>query len=594
LIASGAPSQQFPLGRWYPAYNWALATTPTLNLIHVGVIPRGPHQGKIVFLTWDRPSLTSWASASWGIIDPDAQGAAPTSPPPLATFVHVGTNGPVTMPGGPTSPGIPGWEEAPCCGQSWTPDGRWFLAGGNQNPSGPPVPHTDVGPNVQYFGSRRAWIYDPDVVSLGGPAVGDWFAQPDLFRARYYPTVLLTQIDNAALAPFGEMIVAGGSADWFNGSPYQYPNQFWDHYETFRPGARGWPSPTVGTWVTVTGQPSGSRLFPGPTIPGANGASPTFNWYPRLFLLSDGRMANLSTNAQTSWAIHPTSSAASWTNIGARVARGYGPALLFPNATALLGSTGVNIAGISRTPGPGGTIIQGTTNVEWANLAAPAAGAWPGGHSWTFSGPSALPQLNIARDECNAVILPTGEIMVLGDGSDAMVRTPELLTGGLWAQLPQEASRRDHHATAILLPSGRVFSASGNRRTFDFQVYEPAYMSMGTRPTWVTTPGGGVLNRGQTLTVPITLPPGAAVGKVVLMRPGSLTHHADMDQRYVQLKIIPPDPEDDANLNGFVTFETPVGPPSAGPGVKAPVGHYMIFLVTSTGIPSVAKFVRFQ
>jgi hypothetical protein len=74
---------------------------------------------------------------------------------------------------------------------------------------------------------------------------------------------------------------------------------------------------------------------------------------------------------------------------------------------------------------------------------------------------------------------------------------------------------------------------------------------------------------------------------VVLMRPGSLTHHADMDQRYIELPFV------DGSVDS-VTFTAPIGPPgTVGSGPTAPLGYYMMFLVTDTGIPSVAQFVRF-
>ena len=262
-----------------------------------------------------------------------------------------------------------------------------------------------------------------------------------------------------------------------------------------------------------------------------------------------------------------------------------GTAVLAPNFGPAFENTVVNIAGWFS---PGGA----TTNVEWANAGSPNASNWPTGHLWTASpAPTALPPLNVARQECNAVTLPTGDVLVLGDGSPQRSRQPELLSGGSWNNnLPLEASVRDHHAIGMLLPSGAVLSASGNNRWFDFQVYEPAYMSAGPRPAWGAVPGNGVLLRGQTVTVPITMPPGTAVGKVVLIRSGSLTHHADMDQRYVQLPFI----EGDV---GTVDFQAPDGPPLFGaptPRLSAPLGFYMIFLVTTTGVPSVAHFVRFQ
>ncbi len=100
------------------------------------------------------------------------------------------------------------------------------------------------------------------------------------------------------------------------------------------------------------------------------------------------------------------------------------------------------------------------------------------------------------------------------------------------------------------------------------------------------------LQRTQTYTVSVdNLPAGTTVGKVVLMRPGSLTHHADMDQRYVELPLT------DGGPPGTVVFNAPDGPPTTPPTppgyLAAPLGYYMIFVLTNTGIPSEAEFVQF-
>ena len=68
------------------------------------------------------------------------------------------------------------------------------------------------------------------------------------------------------------------------------------------------------------------------------------------------------------------------------------------------------------------------------------------------------------------------------------------------------------------------------------------------------------------------------------MRPGSVTHHSCMDQRYISLEI-----------------ETPVDPPPnwrvfTTPATKklAPRGYYMLFLVNNHGVPSTAYWVKLK
>jgi hypothetical protein len=64
-----------------------------------------------------------------------------------------------------------------------------------------------------------------------------------------------------------------------------------------------------------------------------------------------------------------------------------------------------------------------------------------------------------------------------------------------------------------------------------------------------------------------------------------------MDQRYVEL------PFDTDGTPDSVTITAPSGPPilNRPPSyIAAPLGFYMMFLVTNGGVPSVAQFVQFK
>lgn len=88
-------------------------------------------------------------------------------------------------------------------------------------------------------------------------------------------------------------------------------------------------------------------------------------------------------------------------------------------------------------------------------------------------------------------------------------------------------------------------------------------------------------------TAAIRLPPATAVEKVVLLRPASLTHHADMTQQYVELPILAHDP-------GTVTFRAPEGPPDFAnpPSLAGPPGYWLLFLVSTGGAYSEGVFVH--
>jgi hypothetical protein len=73
-------------------------------------------------------------------------------------------------------------------------------------------------------------------------------------------------------------------------------------------------------------------------------------------------------------------------------------------------------------------------------------------------------------------------------------------------------------------------------------------------------------------------PDAAAIGKVSLIRLGSATHAFDMNQRY---RTLP-----------FTRSGTTLTVTAPTKKTNPPPGHYMLFLVTSAGVPSVAKIVR--
>ena len=68
------------------------------------------------------------------------------------------------------------------------------------------------------------------------------------------------------------------------------------------------------------------------------------------------------------------------------------------------------------------------------------------------------------------------------------------------------------------------------------------------------------------------------ISSAVLVRPDAVTHAFDMDQRLVGLSF---------TLDGDVLNVT--APPN---GNIAPPGYYMLFILNSSGVPSVAQFVQ--
>jgi Domain of unknown function (DUF1929) len=193
------------------------------------------------------------------------------------------------------------------------------------------------------------------------------------------------------------------------------------------------------------------------------------------------------------------------------------------------------------------------------------------------------------RKNSNAVLLPDGSVLVVGGvkaGNDqGAVLAAERYDPptGAWSTLASAAVTRNYHSVALLLPDGRVWTAGSNfngkmgtaNRELRIEVYSPAYLSAGPRPTITSAP--------TTLTLPGTFdigtPDAGAIAQVTLVRCSSVTHAFNPDQRCVMLAI----------QGQTATTVTVSAPPNSN---VAPPGYYLLFILTAGGVPSVGHFVR--
>ncbi|WP_250028474.1 galactose oxidase early set domain-containing protein [Paractinoplanes maris] len=144
---------------------------------------------------------------------------------------------------------------------------------------------------------------------------------------------------------------------------------------------------------------------------------------------------------------------------------------------------------------------------------------------------------------------------------------------------------RNYHSEAILLPDGRVitmgsdplYDRSGRAPgTFEqrIEVYSPPYLFRGPRPAITHAPGE--IRRGGTFVA--GTPDAARIASARLVRPSSVTHGTDTDQRSVALGL--------RRSAGRLELTVP------RPAGVAPSGWYMLFLLDDRGRPSVARWVR--
>src|SRR5262249_45659076 len=154
--------------------------------------------------------------------------------------------------------------------------------------------------------------------------------------------------------------------------------------------------------------------------------------------------------------------------------------------------------------------------------------------------------------------------------------------------LAAEAVDRCYHATAILLPDSTVLSAGGGEYRpdstpapnppedshHDAQIYHPPYLFRGPRPDLTSAPEK--VSYGQSFEVGTSHPD--QIGLVSLVRLSSVTHSFNMNQRLNFLRS--------HTRAGGLTLTAPDN------ADICPPGHYMLFLLNKSKVPSIAKIVR--
>ena len=299
------------------------------------------------------------------------------------------------------------------------------------------------------------------------------------------------------------------------------------------------------------------------TVPTARLAVP---YYPFMFVLPDGTVADAGANENPVATSKFDPAARTWTTVDPVVRDGHSAAMYLPGKILKSGT-----AADSGTPGN----AAATAFVIDMTQPVPA---------WRQVASMAFP-----RAFQNTTLLPDSTALVTGggtalDGYDITksVKAAELWSPATetWRTLAAAAIPRLYHSTALLLPDGRVLTAgSGNDgpavNQTQAELFSPPYLFKGARPTIASAPV--TAQYGSTMSV--QTPDAASIASVSLVRPGAVTHGFDEDQRFLSLAF--------TAAAGTVTVQTPAN------ANLAPPGYYMLFLVNTAGVPSVASFVQF-
>lgn len=605
---------------FFPGSAWPQpdAQGRSFNAVHMAVIPKGPYQGMV--LVWDVHPVIA-------VVNPPAGPTLSTHPQQeYQTFQSYAIVDPADSPiggiryrnfllpiGAPTTVGPA--QTLFCSGHAWSPYGDLVVVGGTTFLGGL------AGARLTCVFNPRFPCYWPDTLNayypnLGGTApvyAGMWLPGPDLVLPRWYPTATLTH--GLAREPLGSLpgtlgdkeriLVLGGSEV----SPPTEIDRANRTYEALVVVDESAPQLSNLVADKASGPlyftpPVGQddRVWNGPDVFGSvhvNG----LDEYPRCHLLSSGEVFFAGYGTRGAWVDHDAQPGghpvAGWTQSGNQpdqppgtyssnwhFERHDGSSVLFPNLSR--GSDTIlrvgGAAGFAGATTETVESISGESGATWESAPPMPASGGDGGRAFT-----------------NLVILPTGALLVLGGawqdglGVTRDILEPLLFENGAWTVLPPnpQPSPRSYHSTAVLLPDGRVFLGGGNERLCDYEIFSPAYLDVpenrpvnpewqGTAPILDPLFQAYVLQRDTLYELHFDkVPLGQAITKVVLMAPGSVTHHSDMHQRYVELRV---DVVEDGHQ---VKFSCTQGE------TVVPRGIYMLFVVTNASV-SHAIWVMFQ
>ena len=366
------------------------------------------------------------------------------------------------------------------------------------------------------LGAPNANIFDP--------VTQTWSALPNMAYRRWYPT--------STTLPDGRALITSGAQTCLT---------CWtDVPEIFNPATNTFS-----------------------TLPSARLGVP---YYPFMYVLPDGRVLDAGANENPVETRVLDLNTGLWSMVDPIVVDGhtsvmYRPGKIFKSGTA----TDSGYAGNSAA----------TAYVLDMNQPSPA---------WRQVAPMAFP-----RSFHNSTILPDGNVLITGGGTalDGYDVSKAILDAEIWNSttetfqtVARAAIPRLYHATALLLPDGRVLMAgSGNDgpavNQTRAELYSPPYLFKGARPTISDAPA--VIQYGASFTV--QTPDAASIASVALIRPGAVTHSFDEDQRFLSLSF--------TAGAGSLNIQAPAN------ANLAPPGYYMLFLVNSNGVPSIARFMRF-
>jgi YVTN family beta-propeller protein len=364
-----------------------------------------------------------------------------------------------------------------------------------------------------------------------------WNVLPNMNDPRWYNTSL-------ALPDGGVFTVSGrGAAN---------TAELWNE-------ASGWRRLSGVGWSAVTSQPGYINI-----------------WHPFLMLAPNGSLFHFGPTSRMNWVT--TSGTGSLTFSGSTV-----PGTHYPKE----GVWAMYDEGCIMVAGGGANTTSGTDSTTGTSTTASYKVDLRGSSPVVTS----IAPMMLARQFANSVVLPNGEVMVIGGNGgrkfsdQASVLTPEIWSprSGAWRAAANHAVPRNYHSVALLLPDGRVWAGggglSGNAADHrDAEIFTPPTLytaagALASRPVISSMPAKvGVGTRFNVNATP-------GLSRFTMIRISAVTHSVNTDQRFLEASFRETSPgvyQIDAHRNVNVLLP----------------GYWMLFGLNASGVHSVSKIFQ--
>jgi hypothetical protein len=401
------------------------------------------------------------------------------------------------------------------------------------------TPATHVGVNI--FCAGFSSLVNGQLFVAGGQQISNWIGLPNAYT--YNPwndtwTRLPDMNDRrwyptSTTLPNGDVLVISGTID----------------STTTNVEPQVWQSAT-GSWRNLTA------------------AHLTLPFYPFMFVAPNGKVFCAGPSEATRY-LNVTGSGA-WSSVGNSNygTCNWGSSVMYDDGKVLLmGGTPCGFYATDCTTYP-----TATAEIIDLNRSSPA---------WEYTGS----MVTGGRKLHNATLLADGKVLVTGgsrgtEDPNTQPSNPAYESEmwdpatGTWTTMASLTKKRGYHSIALLLPDGRVLSAGGTFGGPSAEIYSPPYLFHGSRPTISSAPAS--VGYGQSFFV--GTPDATSISKVTLIALSSVTHGFNMGQRISRPLF--------SQATGGLNVTAPSNPNTTPPG------YYMLFILNSNGVPSVAKIVQ--